>query len=82
MRAIELLLEYDLNKLKSLDLSKKSNDNSLPKNTTVKELADYLNDGSLTGELIFWLLHRYINSNYRWEDISRRIIPGLEKNTK
>ena len=93
MKIIELLLEYDINKIRQLAslLDQRTQDTSLPKVERVEQLADYLEKqlGIKSGELVFWILHRYLNKapngQYginRWEDISSRLIPALEKFTK
>jgi len=93
MKIIELLLEYDINKIRQLAslLDQRTQDTSLPKVERVEQLADYLEKqlGIKSGELVFWILHRYLNKapngQYginRWEDISSRLIPTLDKFTK
>jgi protein tyrosine phosphatase (PTP) superfamily phosphohydrolase (DUF442 family) len=93
MKIIDLLLEYDINKIKQLDsaLASRKRDNSAPQATNATQLADYLDRqlGIKSGELIFWIIHRYLtktfNNQYgisRWEDIGSRLIPALDKFTK
>jgi hypothetical protein len=93
MKIIELLLEYDINKIRQLAslMDQRTQDTSLPKVERVEQLADYVEKqlGVKSGELVFWILHRYLNKapngQYginRWEDISSRLIPALDKFTK
>jgi hypothetical protein len=93
MKILELLLEYDINKIRQLAplLDQRTQDDSLPELKSVEQLADYVEKqlGVKSGELVFWILHRYLNKSTqgqyginRWEDIQSRLIPALEKFTK
>ncbi len=93
MKIRDLLLEYDANKIRQLAplLANRTQDDSLPKLKSVEQLADYVEKqlGIKSGELVFWILHRYLNKSTqgqyginRWEDISARLIPALDKFTK
>ena len=84
MKIKELLWEYDANKVKTLasKLSTRAKDTSLPKNKSITELADIIEQQYhvRSGEYVFWLLNRYVNNQIsRWEDIPSRAIPAIEK---
>ena len=84
MKIKELLWEYDANKVNTLasKLSTRAKDNSLPKNKSIIELADIIEQqyDVRSGEYVFWLLNRYVNDKIsRWEDIGSRAIPAIEK---
>lgn len=90
MKISELLLEYDEKKVESLAplFSQRTRDVSMPKATTIIELADHVEQdlGIKSGEITFWILHRYLkklsNNTYgisRWEDVKSRVLPSLRK---
>jgi hypothetical protein len=63
----------------------------MPKFNSVELMAEYLENTykNLSGELIFWIMHRYLTKTFnnqfgisRWEDIGSRLIPALDKFTK
>jgi hypothetical protein len=93
MRIVELLLEYDVNKIRQMDslLASRQSDNSLPQSNSVTDLADILEKqmNIKSGDIIYWILSRYLKSQptgsygiMKWEDIHSRLIPSLEKYTK
>ena len=93
MKIWELLLEYDINKIRQLDsaLAQRQPDRSRPQASSAQELADWLETEKkvTSGELIYWILSRYLKplsaGQYginRWEDIGSRLLPALEKYTK
>ena len=84
MKIKELLWEYDANKVNTLvsKLENRAKDDSLPKNKSIKDLADIIENTYhvRSGEYVFWLLNRYVNEKIsRWEDIGSRAIPAIEK---
>jgi len=89
MRIFELLLlEYDVSKVNSLSgkLEKRRPDTSSPPAKSPVDLAQAIEAmGVRSGETLFWILNRYLTpteNGYginRWEDISSRLLPALEK---
>jgi len=83
-----LLLEYDVNKVNSLagKLESRDKDPGAPPAPSPVDLAQAIASmGVRNGETLFWILNRYLTpmeNGYginRWEDISSRLLPALEK---
>ena len=64
MKLIELLLEYDLNKVQQLDglFANRSKDPSRPPASSTKDLADVIEQqmNIRSGEIVYWILSRYL----------------------
>ena len=83
-----LLVEYDQNKVNSLmaKYQARKPDPSAPKTANSIELANQIEKlGVTNGELVFWILNRYLTPTgegygiNRWEDIASRLIPAIKK---
>lgn len=83
------LYEYDMGKISKLQHKLNNvmiSDRSLPPESRddvngILNLAKILDNqyNIKSGEMIYWILSRYVDSEQNWEDIPSRIIPGLVK---